>query len=76
MDKIILDKDIEVVTLKSLKPGEYFVFIDRNGNPRHTVYVKDGYDRLTKKYEVFKFYDINDSKLVSGDRRVTQSFIF
>lgn len=76
MDKIILDKDIEVVTLKSLKPGEYFVFIDRNGNPRHTVYVKDGYDRSAKKFEVFKFYDINDSKLVSGDRLVTQSFIF
>lgn len=76
MDKIILDKDIEVVTLKSLKPGEYFVFIDRNGNPRHTVYVRDVYDRSAKKFEVFKFYDINDSKLVSGDRLVTQSFIF
>lgn len=76
MDKIIFDKVLEIVPLKTLKPGEYFVFVDKNGQPRHTVWVKDDYDRSTKKYVVFKFNDINADKQVKGDRDVTQSFIF
>ena len=76
MDKPVMDSTIEVKELKDIKLGEYFVFIDKNGKPRQTVWVRDNYDRSTKKYEVFKFYDICDSKLVSGTRKVTQSFIF
>ena len=38
-----------------MKKGDYFKFPNRK-----TVYVYSGYCRINKKYEYFKFEDVND----------------
>ena len=67
---------LEITTLNKLKKGDYFKTIDKKGNPSKTVYVKDDYDKSTRKYIVYKFSDINADKLLKGSAAVTTDFIF
>lgn len=70
------------VKLKEVKKGEFFIL---NENPKLNeegevlskyVYIKDEYNRSTKKYEVHKFNDVCDYKEMKGDRKVWIDFLF
>ena len=60
-------------TLKEVKKGEFFRLTDSD---TATVYIKGDYDRSEKKYEVSKFYDMNDIKFMNGTRTVYIGFTF
>lgn len=67
--------------LKELKKGDYFVKVKKDGTypmyPKpNQVFIKDDYDRSTRKFFVFRFNDICDSQLLKGDTEVTTDFIF
>lgn len=61
------------VLLKSLKKGDFFRFKESESSP---VWVRDFYDRSTKKYAVHKFEDVNLFSLRSGSIFVYTDFIF
>ena len=62
------------VLLKDVRKGEYFTLTDKvkyNEDDEvlsRYVYVRSDYDRETKKYEVYKFDDINDYRYMKGTR--------
>ena len=70
------------VLLKDVRKGEYFTLtkkVKRNENDEvlsRYVYVRSDYDRETKKYEVYKFDDINDYRYMKGTRIVWVDFRF
>lgn len=61
------------VLLKQVKKGEVFKF-----RPSETakVYVRDAYDRESKKYEVYKFDDVCNYRFMKGTRIVYVGFVF
>lgn len=66
------------VKLSSLKKGELFTLSNHDGEEvqaRH-VYIRDEYDRSTKKYVCVSFDDISHSGLLKGSTRVFINFIF
>jgi hypothetical protein len=70
------------VLLKQVKMGEYFtltnnVKYNEDGEVLSKyVYVRDAYDRESKKYEVYKFDDVNDYRFMKGTRIVWIDFCF
>jgi hypothetical protein len=70
------------VLLKQVKMGEYFtltnnVKYNEDGEVLSKyVYVRDAYDRESKKYEVYKFDDVNDCRFMKGTRIVWIDFVF
>ena len=64
--------------LKELKHGEYFTrkpIHDQEANPSQ-VYIKEDYDRGTKKYWCQKWDDISRGVELRGDTEVYTDFIF
>lgn len=70
------------ILLKKVRKGEYFTLtqkVQRNEDDEvlsKYVYVRSDYDRDSKKYEVYKFDDINDYCYMKGTRIVWVDFIF
>ena len=70
------------VLLKDVRNGEYFAITDKvkcneDGEVLSKyVYVRSDYDREIKKYEVYKFDDVNDYRYMNGTRIVWVDFIF
>jgi hypothetical protein len=70
------------VLLKQVKKGEFFalsnnVKCNEDGEVLSKyVYVRDAYDRESKKYEVYKFDDVNDYRFMNGTRIVYIDFVF
>lgn len=70
------------VLLKQVKKGEFFaltndVKYNEDGEVLSKyVYVRDAYDRESKKYEVYKFDDICNYRLMKGTRIVYIDFVF
>lgn len=70
------------VLLKQVKKGEFFalsnnVKCNEDGEVLSKyVYVRDAYDRESKKYEVYKFDDVNDYRFMKGTRIVYVGFVF
>ena len=68
--------------LKNVKKGEWFTLTDKvKYNEEGEVlskYVRERgeYDRATKKYEVYKFNDLNDFRMMKGNRIVYVDFCF
>lgn len=62
--------------IKDLKRGNYFTFKDVDFPDDSQVWVRDEYDRESRKYLVYCFADVNKSRLVSGDKNVYTNFIF
>lgn len=52
-------------TIKDLKIGDYFKL-----KPNGRVYVRDSYNRSTKKYEYYDFDDVNYSHECKGTMQV------
>lgn len=70
------------VLLKQVKKGEFFalsnnVKCNEDGEVLSKyVYVRDAYDRESKKYGVYKFDDVNDYRFMKGTRIVYVGFVF
>lgn len=68
--------------LKQVKKGEFFtltnnVKYNEDGEVLSKyVYVRDDYDRESKKYEVYRFNDVNDYRFMKGTRIVYIDFVF
>lgn len=64
--------------LKELKRGEYFTRKPMNEQEAKTsqVYIKEDYDRSTKKYWCQKWDDISKGIELKGDTEVYTDFIF
>lgn len=58
-------------TLKNLKVGDYFKL-----KPNGRVYVRDTYNRATKKYEYYDFNDVCRYHEAHGDKPVIIDFQF
>jgi hypothetical protein len=70
------------VLLKQVKKGEFFTLTN---NVKYNeegevlskyVYVRDAYDRESKKYEVYKFDDVCNYRFMKGTRIVWIDFRF
>ena len=70
------------VLLKNVRRDEYFTLTDKvkyneDGEVLSKyVYIRSDYDREEKKYEVYKFDDMNDYRFMKGTRIVWVDFIF
>lgn len=70
------------VLLSSVRKGEYFTLTNKvkcNEDDEvlsRYVYVRSDYDRDSKKYEVYKFDDVNNYRFMKGTRIVWIDFIF
>lgn len=68
--------------LKNVKNGDYFTLTDKvryneDGEVLEKyVYVRSDYEKSLKKYEVYKFSDVNDFRHLKGDRIVYVDFFF
>lgn len=58
-------------TIKDLKVGDYFTL-----KPNGRVYVRDTYNRSTKKYEYYDFDDANRWHECKGNKKVLTDFEF
>ena len=61
--------------LKQLRKGDYFKLV-RKGVVCSCVYVRGDYDKGTKRFSVYKFYDVMNERFLKGDTEVTTSFEF
>lgn len=70
------------VLLKNVRKGEFFaltnnVKCNEDGEVLSKyVYVRDAYDRESKKYEVYKFDDVCNYRFMNGTRIVYVDFRF
>lgn len=58
------------MTIRELKKGDYFTFKQIDEPKDCQVWVRDEYDRSSKKYLVYCWGDVNKSRLVKGDKIV------
>jgi hypothetical protein len=70
------------VLLKQVKRGEFFTLTNKVKDNEDGevlskyVYVRDAYDRESKKYEVYKFDDVCNYRYMKGTRIVYVDFRF
>ena len=62
--------------LKNLKKGDWFTLKNISEPKGNQVWIKEEYDRSTKKYLCIRWSDISDSKEISGEKEVYTNFIF
>lgn len=76
---------MKAVLLKNVKKGDYFTLTDNvkfvdnvpySEVQSKYVYVKDEYERTTKRYWIHKFDDTCNCRLMKGDRIVYVDFMF
>lgn len=67
-----------IYQLKDIPKGSYFNYLSADHTPStfKVTWVRDEYDRSSKKYIVYKFYDVNHSALRKGTTRVTIDVTF
>ena len=63
-------------TVRALKAGEWFTLKPTEYPTEKEVYIRDEYDRETKKYICGKWCDISASRLFKGDKVVYTGFTF
>ena len=62
--------------LKDLKPGDMFTKKNIAEPSEHQVWIRQAYDRSTKKYEIMRFDDISDVQLMDGNKEIFVDFTF
>lgn len=62
--------------LKELKKGEFFTKKSIEYPKESQVWIKSDYDRTTKKYQIYRFSDVNDVQEMSGNKTIFIDFIF
>lgn len=70
------DWDYKAVPLRSLKKGEWFTIKPIAYPKDNQVYIKDDYDRESRKFLCGRCDDISYGKLISGDKLVYTNFIY
>lgn len=63
-------------TIKELKPGDFFTLKPIEEPTDSQVWVRDQYDRSSKKYDVYKWSDINHFSQRKGNTKVWTDFTF
>ena len=64
------------MTVKELKPGDFFTMKPLPYPTEKQVFIRREYDRSERKYWCQKFTDISDGKYLPGDREVYTEFEF
>lgn len=64
------------VKVKELKKGEWFTRKQVEFPTEKQVFVRGEYDRSEKKYECWKFEDVNDTFFMDGNKEVFTDFVF
>ena len=64
------------MTVKDLKRGDFFTKKRIEYPTDLQVWVRGDYDRSMKRYECWRFGDINDVWYLHGDREIYTDFIF
>lgn len=64
------------MTIKELKSGDFFTLKPISEPRESQVFIKSGYDRSTKKYECYKFSDINAFRYLKAETIVYTDFTF
>lgn len=67
---------MRAILLRNVKKGDYFTLRPVAEPKDSQVYVRGDYCRECKKYDVSKFFDINDYRFMCGDRIVYVGFHF
>lgn len=62
--------------LKELKNGEMFTLKPIEYPNESQVYIREEYDRSTKRYICIKWSDVNAERLLKGDKEVYTEFYF
>ena len=62
--------------LKDLKKGDWFTLKNFSEPKDNQVWIKNEYNRSSKKYICIRYSDISDLKEVSGDKEVYTNFTF
>lgn len=62
--------------LKDLKNGDYFTLKPIAYPKENQVFVKDEYDRRSKRYLCYRYSDVCDYRELKGDKEVFTDFIF
>jgi hypothetical protein len=62
--------------LKELKKGDFFTKKDIENPSFNQVFVKGDYDRSLRKYEIYRFSDVNACAFMAGDKEVFTDFTF
>lgn len=58
---------MEKTTIKQLKKGSLFKLKDTESAP---IWVRGEYDRSSKKFSTYKYYDVFHERFVKGDTEV------
>ena len=64
------------MTIKELKNGEYFTKKPLENPAENQVWVKAGYDRSSKKYECYRWDDVNRTCYLKADTQVYTELVF
>lgn len=64
------------MTVKDLKKGDFFTKKQIEFPSDRQVWVRGEYDRSEKRYECYRFADVNDVCYISGAKEVYTDFIF
>lgn len=68
--------DMTPVKLSTLRRGEYFIKKRVLFPSDSQVWVRGEYDRTERKYEIYRFDDVNRTAYLRGDTQVYTDFIF
>ena len=62
--------------LKDLKKGDWFTLKNISEPKDNQVWIKNKYNRSSKKHLCIRWSDISDSREISGDKEVYTNFTF
>ena len=64
------------MTVRELKKGEYFIKKAIEYPTEKQVWVRGDYDRTMKRYECWRFSDVNDTSYIQGSKEIYTDFTF
>lgn len=80
IEQVLTDQGYPIVRLRDIRRGSFFHRINKRMGGEYcelsTVWCKGEYDRSDKKFECYKYEDVNDFRLLRGDTLVTIDFTF
>ena len=62
--------------IKDIKKGEFFTLKAISEPKESQVYIRGEYSREAKKYNCYKFDDVNNERLFDGNKEVFIDMIF
>lgn len=62
--------------IKELKKGDFFTVKSIENPTENQVWVRGDYDKSERKYECYKWADVNATRFFKGDKEVFVDFTF